>query len=271
VHRDKIVAITMSQPSGIDWELRKTPEGWTVADARGATLPADEGEVNFVLVALTQRLRTEQYLSEDGRLERWARKLDVTLSDGTVRHLYLGDYSQTGAVGNDVAAAWIEGTTSVMQVGLWVRKDFGKTFEELRNRAIARFERAEATRIEFWRAGKMMAAVERAGENLPWKLAGTDRDVQQFIPNSLLMTLSRLKADKVEKEHPTAAELKDWELDPARKMLVVKASDGRVLAEVRIGKKISEEETLVMETSRKLVGRYGHKLEDLFPEAVERL
>lgn len=274
--KEKISALASSSPRGLEWELKRTAEGWIVSDAQGAVLPADESEINFLFVGLTKRLRADEYLSEDGKLEGWKRKLEITFDGGSMV-LYLGDYSWTGATGAELVAAWVEGTSSVIQVAEWARKDFTKTVAELRDRTLSRFDRDAARRIEFWALDKMVVAYVRKDPETPWFTVGSENTLQT-IPNGVLLSTSRLKAERVEKEHPTAEEMRAWELEPARRKIIVFAENREKLADVRLGKMTRipggehghqhggpDESVMVMEAKRRLVGVYNTRLDDLFP------
>lgn len=277
--KEKISGLASYSPRGLEWELKRTPEGWIVGDPQGAVLPADESELNFLFVGLTKRLRADDYLSEEGKLENWKRKLEITYDGGSMV-LYLGEYSLTGATGAELVAAWIEGTSSVIQVGEWARKDFTKTVAELRDRTLSRFDRDQARRIEFWDHDKLAVAYERKDPETPWSAVGGGETIQT-IPNGVLLSTSRLKAERVEKDHPTAEEMRTWELEPARRKIIVLAENRGALAEVRLGKRTrvpgseqhgghqhggaGDETVMIMEAKRRLVGVYSTRLDDLFP------
>jgi hypothetical protein len=148
----------------------------------------------------------------------------------------------------------------------WVRKDFTKTAADLRDRSISRFNRKEARRLEFWTGDKMGAAVDRGDADAQWINSGSKKVAEQGLPNRALLAVSPLKADKVEKEDPTVEELAKWQLDPApRKRIVVRGEGGALIADLRIGQKVADNDIIVMEMKRRLVGHYGTRLEDVFP------
>lgn len=261
---EKVIGVASTSPRGPEWKLEKTAQGWTVTDGKTPPIGADEGEVHLIVIGLTKRLRVEHYLSEDGKLDDWKRRIELTLANGRTLAVRLGDYSFTGATGAEIPVAWVEGTTSVMEVPDWVRKDFTKSSADLRDHAVARFDQKEARRIEYWTAEKMSAAVERTGADALWTNVGGG-SAEQGLPTRTLLATARLKAEKIEKENPSEAELRDWQLDPPRRRIVVLAEANRALADIRIGKKLTDEDMLIMEATRRRVGHYGTRLEDLFP------
>jgi hypothetical protein len=266
---EKVVRVTMSTPAGQEWEIRRGQTAWEVSDHQGHTLEADAGEINLLLVALTKRLRAETYLDEDvppSGLPAWTRKFELELTNAMTFGLQLGEYSATAATGNEVPVAWVQGSTTRIEVADWARKDLAKTFDQLRNRTISKFEQPDARRVEWWELDKMIAAVERTGPEAEWTVVGSGKPAAQYLPKGAIVALSRYKADAVEKENPSAEELRVFGLEPARRRFVVRGEQNALLADVRLGRKIGEkEEMYIVDLTRKIVGHTGTRLDDLFP------
>lgn len=271
VAAENITRVTMSTPAGMQWELRKAGDGISLTDENGVTQEADAGEVGLLLVALTKRLRADQYLDEtitESGLDPWTRKFELGLVNGQTMTLVLGEYSASGATGNEIPVAWVKGTTTRIQVADWVRKDLAKTSLELKNRAISRFDQKAVRRVEWWEFDKMLAAVERTGPDAEWTVVGSGKTAQQYLPKGAVVALARYTADRVEKENPTPAELRVWGLDPARRRFVIRGENNELLADVRLGAKIADENIYVVDLTKKLVGHTGTRLDDLFPATV---
>ncbi|MCK6547904.1 DUF4340 domain-containing protein, partial [Myxococcota bacterium] len=263
-----------------DAKARNEAEGWLVRDAAGDAQPADESEVNFYLVLVSSRLKSEHFLTDTLAPSDEAALADYGLSppelffqldlrDGTKLRARFGWFRETASE-KRTPVVWIEGTSTVVQVPAWLRTDLGKPAAQLRERAISRFDAASIRRIELSpRPGTVMTVV-RDGPDDAWRL--TDgRPAAAWRIDPILRAASRLRGLAVEEEKPSAERKKELGLEPPHHRVAFFDASGARVSELLLGAAADDRQLYLMATEVQRVGRYAKRFAELIPPTLDDL
>jgi hypothetical protein len=278
----QIARVSLSTPEGLLYTIERRASGLMVKGGSGEELRGDEGEINLVLVALTNRLKAERFITDalpaedPDTLERlgfrhFDRSVEIALSSGFVMKAVLGFERETSA-SRLTPVIHVVGSRSIVETPDWLRRDLEKKVEELRDRALGGFDREAVSRVEVSGGGSSYAIERTVGPSgSAWTIGPDKKPARAQAIDTLLFATSKLRAERVLADDVKAADLPGYGLDPPRRRAVLSSRDGKVLAEIALGKDLEKGAIAVYAKLHQRVGSYPKSLLDLIPGSTDRL
>lgn len=266
-------AITKVQLEGATrLDLSRLEPGWQLGEEL-----ADPGLTDLFLTQLTVHLKAERFLTDRYDPREAARYgLDHPLAKLTVVagerrfELHFANFQETGAP-EGTLVAWPVGSKTVAAVPNGLREALNQTPETLRDRLLARYDPANAARVEL----QIGAAAPFAALRLPdgrWVIdEPARRPTKTFVINALVNGYSGVRATGVVSAEATPKELERWKLEPWAWRVVVKDQAGLVLADVRLGDYLGDTELYAKGAEGRRVYRVSDAKAKIIPATVDAL
>lgn len=246
--------------------------GWRIGEEL-----ADAGLTELFLTQLTVHLKAERFLTDNFGpgdevrygLDRPLTKLTVVTGERRYEFLF-ANFQETGAP-DGTLVAWPVGSKTLAAVANGLREALAQTPETLRDRLLARYDPATASRLELQvGSAAPFAAVRRPDGR--WVIdEPAQRLAKTFVINALVNGYSGVRAAGVVSAEATAKELEKWKLDPWAWRVVVKDQAGAVLADVRLGDYVGDTELYAKGAEGRRVYRVSDGKAKIIPANVDGL
>lgn len=273
----EIAAVTRSSGGKTKFSLKLAEGTWSlVGDAEGTTLEADDAVVNRLLVAMTKRLKIDRFVTDAYDAAQHAAKygletplftLSVEGKNGTKVVADFGKYEETAAEEGTLVAQ-LRGTTTLVAVPNWINESTDKKPADLQDRTISRFKYKAVARLELHHANKPTCVLVKKDDD--WLLeAPTAGPAKIWKVDNINRVFSVLKAKRFYAPNAKPQQLSQWQLEPASRRLIFKDDAGQLLADIRIGKRATEDEIFAMATGSKRVDVITEAPVSIIPERCD--
>ncbi len=231
---------------------------WTVSNGT-RTLPADPFVIDKFLLLLTRDLKADAFVTDALTPELSARygvdqpmfRVSIEMASGHVERAVVGVAPRVPGTappeedGQIAPYVHVEGSSSVSVAYPGLLSDLGKTIDDFRDRRVTDYDLGAPRRLELTHAGKPTIVLE--GHEQTWRLLNPiEGATKAGRVAEIVLRFSKLRSTRVvEDGKPSAARLKELQLEPPQTRLVVKGAGGEVLADLRVGKPADAKNTHV--------------------------
>lgn len=268
-----IFSLRVTASKGV-WAAQRASDGWDLTEP--LTEKADKEVVDGVLGSLRRAKATAfiddvapQDLATYGFDEPVASVVFAVGAEKTEKAIDFGE-SGDGGLKKVYARFRDGGPVAVVDAGLL--DELSKDIDDVRNRIVAAFDRAQATKLEATVDGESFALVgeRHDGDDVRFQLVGSEEEkLKAWKVTSALYTLSTLKGQAIVTDDPT--ELSEWGLDSPRATYIVSGDDDVELARVLIGKEAGDSRYYAMKAGARRVYEVEKSTVDSLPKSRSEL
>ncbi len=265
--RDKrLVPFDPARVDGLRIEPAGKPEvriagragAWLVGEGEAEPQAADDIELQRLLRILTRDLVAEAFVtdtldaSDPKALARFG--LDAPRVRAELRAGERRRRLAVGRTGEDVQHGgpwvWIEGSGTVAAVYAEFPENLDRSGASFLDRTLSSLDPEAVHKLRVRTADGREVDVVRTTSADPaarWQLASGPGKVRGWRIEQILAKLTRLRGEKVHARAPTAAQRREWLIEPGLRRVAFFDAEGRVLGDLRIGK--AYDETLLFATA----------------------
>ena len=252
-------------------------EGWRLDRPGAPSTKADDKIVNLFLQRITTDFDADDYLTDaysdsDGSkygLAPPTLRMRLHTADGKLGAA-IGFVTPEGAE-DPTAYILLDGTRTLLRnTDPTLRDDLTKPARTFVDRTLCRFDPKQAHRVSFQVAGRPAYRAERDGDG--WRLLEPkSQPAKTWKLDGIVRLLSRIRATAWHADQATAEELKEWRLIPAARRVTVEDAEGKVLADIKLGKYADDNRLFIRASGSKRIGIIAETVVRVVPERGDEL
>lgn len=252
--RDRIQKIRVEREGKLVYALERSGKRWNVSGGAAAFTGDPAMSDRFALI-LTRDLKieevvTDRYTAADApRYGLDAPRFTVTTEadTGAIDRVHFGVVQKADGAAQVFALA--EGSESVAVAYSDFLHDVDKTAEDFRDRSLATFDMAAATRVEITLLGQrsIVLSVEAVDGGAPrWRASAPKKGyVKSDRVEAMLLRLGRLRSDRIVAEAATDEQRRERGLDPPERRVLIQGKGGVTLADIAVGKPMDKDHVFI--------------------------